>query len=392
MKLLFVIDKLNMGGVSSSLLNILNALKDDVDCSLLIFSGETNNAKIPSNVNIINGASILKLLGQSQNEIMRESLVYGVYRFLLVMIAKVVSGRAARKLLFLFTKKIYGYDAAISFTHDVGWKNLTTGCNQFVVERVEAKHKISFVHCDYKQYGGYNPKQEIIYKSFDNIVCVSDSCKKVFIECFPNLESKCRSVANFTDVDKIAVSTKDYFRYDHRCLNIVTVCRITEEKGIDRALKALELLKSDGYKDFLFTIVGDGNEKENMEQLTSTLGLQNNVSFVGGTSNPFYYMKDADVFLSSSYHEAAPMVFGECKALGLPIIATETVSAKELVENKGAGIVCDNSVRGIYECLKRELVSSVARTSYCFPVDKVNYQPRKDIQMLLNEVNERINR
>ena len=71
--------------------------------------------------------------------------------------------------------------------------------------------------------------------------------------------------------------------------------------------------------------------------------------------NPFPYVAKADVFLLPSFHEAAPMVFGECWALGIPVISTETSSAREMVEENKIGIVCQNSEEGIYKALKQFL-------------------------------------
>lgn len=68
--------------------------------------------------------------------------------------------------------------------------------------------------------------------------------------------------------------------------------------------------------------------------------------------NPYVYMKQADYVVVSSYHEAAPMVFDEAKTLGVPVIATETTSAREMLGEQ-YGIVCDNSTEGLLAVLRR---------------------------------------
>jgi len=62
-------------------------------------------------------------------------------------------------------------------------------------------------------------------------------------------------------------------------------------------------------------------------------------------------MKNADLFLMTSYHEAAPMVIDEARALGLPILTTETTSAHDMVTDRHCGWVCENSQSAINTAL-----------------------------------------
>ena len=82
-------------------------------------------------------------------------------------------------------------------------------------------------------------------------------------------------------------------------------------------------------------------------------GLSNDINLVGKKSNPFVYIKNADFFLLPSFHEAAPMVYGEAISLGVPVVTTNTISAKELIGERDYGIVCENSEEGIYFTLKK---------------------------------------
>ena len=66
-------------------------------------------------------------------------------------------------------------------------------------------------------------------------------------------------------------------------------------------------------------------------------------------------MKNADLLLLPSRHEAAPMVFDEARCLFLPVLTTDTCSAYEMVADAGAGWVCENSIQGISHELERIL-------------------------------------
>lgn len=89
-----------------------------------------------------------------------------------------------------------------------------------------------------------------------------------------------------------------------------------------------------------------------INQLINEKGLSNDIDLVGKKNNPFVYIKNADFFLLPSFHEAAPMVYGEAISLGVPVVTTNTISAKELIEERDYGIVCENSEEGIYFTLK----------------------------------------
>ncbi len=381
MKLLFVIDKLNTGGVSSSLLNLLHYLDGKAECDLLVFSGKVpEGVSLPKSVRVLKAAKPLRLLGQSQREV--KNPLARLARTFLVAFSKAFGGRAARKLLFAFVKPMKGYDGGISFTHDVTYKSLTTGCNQFVQEKVKAKKRVAFVHCDYEKYGGYHPKQVKNYRKFDYVACVSEGCRKSFVKCFPALEGNAVVVENLTNVEKINGLLGGYEPYEKSNVNFVTVCRLAEEKGLDRGADAFARLQAEGIP-FRWTIVGDGPMRAELESKIRAKGLENRIVLVGEQTNPFYYMLDADFFLLPSYHEAAPMVFGECIAVGLPILSTETISARQLVEERGAGRVCENSTEGIYQAVKQASEEIITQGRAPRKRGDANAYARKSVDELL---------
>lgn len=352
MKFLVVIDALTVGGIGMSFRNYVNYISKKVNCDILVFNDIDMSAEnLPENVNIINSNYALRMLGMSQTRIRSYSLWLSLLRIILVGIAKLSNGMLARKILFKFAPKLEHYDVVISYPHDPKWNSLARGCNQFVLENVEASIKATFIHCDYKNFGGFNPKQVKVYQKFDRIICVSNSCRESFVSCFPTLKSNVISCENFTDTDRIEKSINKENNQKSDIIRIVTVCRISKEKGIERAIYAFSKL-SDKENKFKWTIVGGGYDLERLKKLVVELGLESNIIFVGEQENPYPFIYKSDVFLLPSFHEAAPMVFGECIALGVPVITTKTCSAIELVEARKIGIVCENTDEGIYQVLR----------------------------------------
>ena len=350
-KVLFVIDDIHKGGISKSLLNILPVASKYADCSLLVFNyQDLDKSLIPEEVEIIKPDERLLILGMSQSRINSFSKELAAERAVAASAARLVGGYKVRDFLFRDMPVLTGFDAAISYSQDVGWNTISTGCNQFVLECVEADKKYAFIHCDYSNFGGADKRQGQYYNRFDKIACVSYSCRESFVSVFPYLDEKAVVCENYTDAKEITDLAGDGIAYDPSVLNLVTVCRLGEEKGVLRVLSALNLIAKTN-QGFHWTVVGDGPLMEKAKNAVAAYDLSAYVTLTGMKKNPYEYMKNADIFLLPSFHEAAPMVFGEANALGLPIITTETCSAREMVEDRNIGIVCGNSWIDLYKTL-----------------------------------------
>ena len=190
-KILIVIDNLNTGGVATSLYNYLVAMSDKANYDLLVFDEDSIKLnEIPTNVNVLTTQRALHMLGKTNREMQKESKILACIRIILQIVAKYINGFFARKMLMPFIKPIGEYDLAIAYSQDDAWKNWSKGCVDFVLKKTNAKKKAVIVHCDYKMFGGYDAKQEVQYKLLDNVICVSESCRKSFCECFPNLRDR----------------------------------------------------------------------------------------------------------------------------------------------------------------------------------------------------------
>jgi glycosyltransferase involved in cell wall biosynthesis len=114
---------------------------------------------------------------------------------------------------------------------------------------------------------------------------------------------------------------------------ILFVGRLTTEKGIDVVLKALARL--DPALEATFDIVGSGDQRKNLEQLTAQLGLDDRVTFHGHTSEDelrALYAR-ASVFAIASIAELQSIATMEAMASGLPIVAADAVALPHLVQD-----------------------------------------------------------
>ncbi len=178
---------------------------------------------------------------------------------------------------------------------------------------------------------------------FDQVITVSNGCKNHFIKALPELESKVLVVKNFHNYKEIKSKAEiSPYQYQKDHYNILTIARLSEEKGIIRTIEIIAKLVKHSPK-ICWHIVGEGSQRTEIENLIRSYSLDNNIILFGNQDNPYRFMKNADLFLLPSYHEAAPMVLEEAKYLGIPILTTDTISAKEMLEDYDSGFICENT-------------------------------------------------
>ena len=350
--ILLVINNLKVGGVQSSLLNLIKEIHDQYNLTLVSFC-DFDADILPTDVKIFILHSPFRYLGMAQSELRYRPLQY-VARFFWVGVTKLFGRSFAVKIMSLFQKKLGTYDCAISYIHEGPQKNFYGGCNEFVLKKIKAKKKVTWLHCDFELCGANSKASEKIYQQFDEIVACSEGTKRAFLRCMPQLEDKCVAIRNCNDYENIRMLAGDGIPYDKSEFNIVTVARLSKEKGIERAIEAVKRCVKKGYK-LHYHIVGSGDQAVYLKKLTEDYGLENVITFYGNQSNPYPYMKNADLFLLPSYHEAAPMVFDEAACLGVPVLATATTSTDEMITASGFGFVCENSQDGIADGLMKVL-------------------------------------
>ena len=386
MKVLLVIDNLNTGGVATSFYNFLSEMCTEAEFDILVFNENSIDAdKIPTNIKIINTQKILHILGKTYKEITMESKYLAFIQLILKVISRTINGFWARKLLMPFIKDIGDYDLAIVYSQDDAWKNLSKGCIDFVLSKCNAKLKTTIIHCDYKRFGGYDSKQIRQYDGLDRIICVSESCKESFIECFPSLSNKTVVCENFINVEDIIIrSMSNPITYSPNIVNFVTVCRISREKGLRRTVNAFSEIEKKGFTNYRWIIVGDGADRKELEKIINERGLSKKIVLAGNKKNPYPFIKNATFFLLTSENEAAPMVFGESAVLGVPIITTKTCSAVELVEKRNLGWVVENSQMGIENGIENALLGKYNEFR-AINIENINDIPHKQFSKLFKD-------
>ena len=373
-KILIVNNNLQIGGIQKSLINLLNATKNHYDITLLLFSdyGELY-AQIPNGIHVILADKRLQVLGTPW-VYLKSDILAVFYKIVSYGINRFFGKKRALKYLFRRQSIVTGFDHIISFSHCTNQNNLSVCTPEFVLECTEGRDKICFIHCDYKNSDTFSLYNNGIYGRFDKIACCSKSVMERFLSCAPDLREKTYVVENFYDMNIPVLAKEDSIKYNAHEISIVIVARLSYEKGVLRAIKAL---KNSNRCDIKLFIVGDGPEKNAILEYLESNHVKDKVCLLGEQRNPYRFMSNADYLLVPSYHEAAPMVFDEAKILGVSIISTDTTSAIEMVGNKG--FVIENSDEALCEMFKQLEKTDVMETSR---ID--NYQKNLMWEEMLN--------
>ena len=116
----------------------------------------------------------------------------------------------------------------------------------------------------------------------------------------------------------------------HQVRQIITITRLSQEKGLDILLKAwTEVIREE--KNLKLLIVGSGSLEPELKTLSRSLGIAKSVDFVGSVQNPPNYLKESDLFVLSSRSEGMSNALLEAMSYGIPCIATRVGGNSELL-------------------------------------------------------------
>lgn len=267
------------------------------------------------------------------------------------------------KILFnkkgIYKKHIKGdYDSEIAF--------LEGPITRLFSVKNKKTRKIAWIHNDISKVFGKGAKAKIkkkldkkIYSKYETLVFVSRDNLKQFNKIYKEMRNEYLEpiqkevIYNYIDSNNVKQKANENTKekFDKTVTNFVTVARLVPQKAIDRLIKVHKRLIDAGVKHN-FYVIGDGPEKEKLEQMVKDTKVEESFYLLGKRENPYPYIKNSDYFCLLSEFEGYGMVLEEAKILGKSIIITDT-AAREAVEKYKNATVLENTEDGIYEGIRK---------------------------------------
>lgn len=329
-KILFVIPEFSHGGTNKSLESLLSAI-DEKRYEISIFSLYEDGGVFYKNIfnPYIIAKSLLYVLAHD-NVITRK--VMGVAMKLFKNLSfnwlyRYEANRLQRK---------YKFDTVIAFQEG--------SATQFVSLISYPVNRIAWVHCDYaNRFAAIEKKSELsLYCLYNHIVSVSYSAVHSFNSIYPELKDRTKCIYNLIDCSYILrQSSQDInFEKQDNCFNLISVGRFVAVKQFDLIPQIVQKLKLLTKKSFCWYIVGDGNERNMVESVISSMGLDKNIKILGAKDNPYPYFKQSDLYVCTSLSESFSYTIAESKTLHVPVLTNDFPVANEVV-SPNEGWICN---------------------------------------------------
>ena len=361
-RILFMCINMNIGGTEKALLTMLNEIgSSKYDITLLMleeYGGFLN--EIPSFVKVkyVNEYKNIKPLIKEPPKLLAKELIRnrkylkGLLILLNYSISKITNNTSYYyKYISKNIRNIEeDYDLAVAYAGPMDF------ITYFVLNKIKAKKKVQWIHFDITKIGFNKKFAEKNYKKFDKIFVVSEEGKEKLINLIPALNNKIEAFFNIISCNLIENMSKNEKGFDDSFngVRILTVGRLSKEKGQDLTINVLARLKNEGY-NIKWYCIGDGPEKDNYKQIIKNLNIENDYILLGSKLNPYPFMKYCDIYVQPSRYEGYCITLGEARCFDNPIVTTNFTGANEQIKNEVTGLICDISEEGIYKSVKRLL-------------------------------------
>ena len=333
-----MIGTLQSGGVSKSIVNLLNAMDRttyDVHLLLLDRAGDILSPYLPSDITVHVNREIENLhrgLRGVRALLFTGHLWLALGSLLRMLMSKISRAWAGRWLAYLMPRFT---DLTFDLIIDYGGQQQL----YYMVDKLDGKKKITFFHNDYSKWPYYYAADRLYYPKVDQILSISQTCVDVLKAYFPDCKDKISVMQNISSPVLITKQANETVDLPIAPLLLVSLGHIMRRKGTDFSIDAAKILQEKGV-EFKWMLVGKVVEKDLIRRIEQE-GLADRFVVLGIRSNPYPYIKAADIYVHPARFEGKSIALDEAKILCKPIVVTNFSTVNDQFEDRVNASICE---------------------------------------------------
>ncbi|MBZ5749694.1 glycosyltransferase [Metabacillus rhizolycopersici] len=370
-KIIFMIINMNVGGTEKALLNMIAEIpkgKYEITILMLEKYGDFLSS-IPSEVKVeyLNHYQNMKdILNNPPHKTALQLLKLGklINAFNIFLFHLLSKACKDRSIFFKYILNNYPeiekeYDIAVAYAGPMEF------ISYFVTNKIKAKKRIQWIHFDVTKIGFDKHFASKNYKRFDKIFVVSEEARKKLISLVPIVKENSEVFHNIVSSKVIQRQAKEGIGFDDDFdgIRILTIGRLTMEKGQDLAISVMARLINEGF-NVKWYCVGEGNARESYEKLIDKYSLNDKFILLGSDSNPYPYLEQSDIYVQPSRYEGYCITLIEARCLHKPIVTTDVNGAREQINNGKTGLIVNIEENDLYYAVKKLIINPDLRAKF----------------------------
>lgn len=382
-KIVIILPSIQHGGIQRSLLEALNVI-DRTKYDIVVYSyGHYNPlaGALPKDVRIIIDTDKSHYVRKPKSIFLHIAWLFSRIcrnKKNIEWFAKKIKDYIHKEKAKYPAKKYFPDGVDISISYAMGL------CTQMALNIKADKHYVFFHSSDPNFHRDLSDKY---FKEFDNVIAVGKNVQEMLKENFPSEKEKIALIKNYIDPDNIKNLSEEYTidtNIDNGKTIITSVIRVDKEKGADLVVEAAAKLKEQGLM-FKWYIVGDGSQRDEIELQIKKNNLEKEIVITGYKENPYPYIKVCDIFVHPTYEESFGLAILEALILGKTVVSTETMGAKEVLNNGELGFlvpiksesIADAVIEVVDDLKSGCLIQQTFKSNY--ELEKIAYKQKWEI-------------
>lgn len=321
MKILHLIYSEQVAGAEKYLLDLLPGLKDEgIECHLICVTPAKDEHKFTALCEELNSKGIKAVLinGTLKNFL---SIAGGIGKYLSDNKIKYLHAHLFKSdLLAVMVKKLFSRKIILLSTKH-GYEEKY--CSNYHRYKGKIKYNLYYLISKY------------LLKNIDRQVAVSKAMSDLYYQLKLTPE-RLKFIHHGIIIKTLPETDDKVHRYGDQ--QLIILGRIEEVKGHTYLVNAMpEVIKI--FPEVKLLVIGNGTQRELLEQQSASAGIEKNILFLGFQQNPYPFMANSDILVSPSMYESFGLVFIEAFAMKLPVIAFDAPAANEIINNEQTGLL-----------------------------------------------------